>query len=55
VDGTKWWIYEIVDAADIPVRKSSSWAARVVLSGVLLIVIFGGVTYLLALRWLKQD
>jgi hypothetical protein len=55
VNGTKWWIYEIMDAADIPARKASFWARRVVLSGVLLIFIFGFITYRLALRWLKDD
>lgn len=52
VAGTKWWVYEIMDSADIPARRSSFWAKRVVLSGVLLIIIFGFVTYKLARRWL---
>jgi hypothetical protein len=55
VSGSKWWIYEITDSADIPARKTSSWAWRVVLSGVSLIFIFGVITYVLALRWLKQE
>lgn len=55
VAGTKWWIYEIVDEADLPARRSSFWAVRVVVSGVLLILIFGVVSYFLALRWLKGD
>ncbi|HAT71900.1 MAG TPA: hypothetical protein DCS63_03695 [Elusimicrobia bacterium] len=53
VAGTKWWLYEIIDAADLPARQSSFWAVRVVVSGVLLIFIFAGVSYLLALRWLS--
>ncbi|OGR68247.1 MAG: hypothetical protein A2081_06035 [Elusimicrobia bacterium GWC2_61_19] len=55
VGGTKWWLYEIVDAADMPARKASFWAMRVVLSGVLMIILFGVITYLLALRWLKAE
>jgi len=55
VSGSKWWIYEIMDSGDLPSRKASSWAKRVVLSGILLIVIFGFVTYRLALRWLKEE
>jgi len=54
VVGSKWWLYEIMDSADIPVRKGAAWAWRVVLSGVLLIVIFGVISYVLALRWLRD-
>lgn len=53
VGGSKWWIYEIMDSGDLPVRRASSWAWRVVLSGVALILIFGVITYALALRWLN--
>jgi hypothetical protein len=53
VGGSKWWIYEIMDPADMPARKTSFWAVRVVLSGVLLILIFGVVSYKLARLWLK--
>lgn len=53
VGGSKWWVYEIMDAGDLPARKASSWAWRVVLSGVLLIMIFGVITWRLALYWLK--
>jgi hypothetical protein len=52
VAGSKGWIYEIMDRADIPVRRGASWAWRVVLSGILLTVIFGFIAYSLALRWL---
>ena len=55
VGGSKWWIYEIMDSGNIPVRRASSWAWRVVLSGILLIVLFGGITYWLALHWLKPE
>ncbi|MDD5208680.1 MAG: hypothetical protein PHV36_04790 [Elusimicrobiales bacterium] len=55
VGGSKWWIYEIMDAADLPARKASSWAWRVVLSGVFLILLFSAVTYKLALYWLKPE
>jgi hypothetical protein len=55
VGGSKWWIYEIMDSADLPARKTSSWAWRVVISGVLLIIIFAAVTYRLALYWLRQN
>lgn len=54
VSGSKWWIYEILDTADIPAREGASWAWRVVLSGVLLIIIFGAVSYRLARYWLKD-
>ena len=55
VDGSKWWVYEIMDSGDLPARQASSWAWRVVLSGVLLIVIFGVITWKLALYWLKPE
>lgn len=55
VGGSKWWIYEIMDSGDLPTRKASSWAWRVVLSGVLLIIIFGVITWRLALYWLKEE
>jgi len=55
VGGSKWWVYEIMDSGDLPARQASSWAWRVVLSGVLLIVIFGVITWKLALYWLKPE
>ncbi len=54
VPGSKWWIYEIMDSADIPVRVVSSWAWRIVMSGVALIILFGLITFRLALYWLKE-
>jgi len=55
VGGSKWWIYEMMDSVEIPTRKGSSWAWRVVVSGILLILIFSAVTYSLALYWLKDN
>ena len=55
VGGSKWWVYEIMDSGDLPARQASSWAWRVVLSGVLLIIIFGVITWRLALYWLKPE
>lgn len=52
VPGTAWWVYELQDAADMPARRASSWAWRVVLSGVLLILIFSGAALSLARHWL---
>lgn len=54
VGGSKWWIYEIMDPSDMPVQKTSFWAVRVVLSGVLMILLFGAISYKLALLWLKE-
>lgn len=54
VGGSKWWIYEIMDPSDMPVHKASSWAVRVVFSGIMLIIMFGIVSYNLALLWLKD-
>ncbi|MBI5744983.1 MAG: cache domain-containing protein, partial [Elusimicrobia bacterium] len=50
VSGTRWWMYEIMDSADVPVRRASDWARRVVLSGIALNVVFGVLSYLLAVR-----
>ena len=55
VAGSKWWIYEIMDSVDMPVRKASSWAWRVVVSGILLIFLLGMITFRLALYWLKEE
>ncbi len=54
VGGSKWWIYEIMDAADMPARNIPPWALRVVVSGMLLIFIFGIISYRLAVYWLKD-
>ncbi|MDD2804867.1 MAG: cache domain-containing protein [Elusimicrobiales bacterium] len=55
VAGTKWWVYEVMDAGDAPARRASSWAWRVVTSGVLLILLFSIVAYKLAAYWLKPS
>lgn len=52
VPGSRWWIYEIMDTADIPAYTGTPRAVRVVFSGVLMIIIFGFLTYSLAVRWL---
>jgi hypothetical protein len=52
VSGTRWWVFEIMDAADMPAYAGSAWARRVVVSGVLLIVMFGFISYKLAQFWL---
>ncbi|MGD9642335.1 MAG: cache domain-containing protein [Elusimicrobiales bacterium] len=55
VAGSGWWTYEIIDAADLPARKVSYWAWRVVLAGVALMFIFGVVALKLARYWLGGD
>ena len=50
--GTDWWVYEIMDAADMPVYTSTSWAWYIVVAGVLLIVIFSFISLKLAGIWL---
>lgn len=55
VGGSKWWIYELMDPSDMPGLKTSSWAVRVVLSGVLLMFILGAISYKLALIWVKEE
>ncbi len=55
VGGSKWWIYEIMDSGALPARKASSWAWRIVLSGILLIILFGAITCKLALYWFKGE
>lgn len=54
VPGSKWWIYEIADPRGIPAARTSAKVRQVIFSGVMLIVIFGLLTYLLALRWLVR-
>lgn len=52
VAGSKWWVYELMDAADLPARRVAYWAWRVILSGIALIIFFGVITWKLAERWL---
>lgn len=55
VAGSGWWIYEVMDAADLPARKVSYRAWRVILAGVALMFIFGVVALRLARYWLGGD
>ena len=52
ISGTRWWVFEVVDASRPLDYASGFWAKRVILSGVLLILIFSYITYKLALIWL---
>jgi len=52
ISGTRWWVFEVADASQ-SFRSGGFWAARVILIGVLLILIFSFITYKLALLWLK--
>jgi len=53
IAGTRWWVFEVVDAS-APLNYSAAlWAGRVVLTGVFLILIFSFISYKLALMWLK--
>lgn len=54
VAGSDWWIYEIMDSADLPARKTSYWAWRIVISGILMMVFFGFLSYSLAAFWLRD-
>jgi hypothetical protein len=52
VQGTRWWLFETIDASN-PLRYATSfWVKRVILTGVLLVLIFSFISYRLALRWL---
>ena len=52
VSGTKWWVFEIMDAVDMPAYTGSAWAWRVIVSGILLIIIFSFISCKLAQLWL---
>ena len=52
ISGTRWWVFEVVDASRPLNYYSASWAKRVILIGVMLILIFSFISYKLALRWL---
>lgn len=54
VPGTRWWVYEIMDAAGIPAYKGAARAWRVVFLSFLLIICFGFASYHLAVRWLVR-
>lgn len=52
IGGTRWWIFETVDASRTLNYKSDFWAKRVVGIGILLILIFGALSYKFATMWL---
>ncbi|MFA6434729.1 MAG: cache domain-containing protein [Elusimicrobiales bacterium] len=54
ISGTRWWVFEVVDASKMPGYPAAFWATRVVLTGVLLILIFSFITWKLALLWLQR-
>ncbi|HBA61107.1 MAG TPA: hypothetical protein DCZ92_09870 [Elusimicrobia bacterium] len=54
VPGSKWWLYEIVDPDGVPSIGTPSRVKQVIFSGIMIIFMFGIVTYLLALRWLVR-
>lgn len=52
ISGTRWWIFETVDASRTLNYKKDFWARKVVAIGILLIVIFGALSYKFAMMWL---
>ncbi|MBU2574621.1 MAG: cache domain-containing protein [Elusimicrobia bacterium] len=52
ISGTRWWIFEAVDSERAPDYRRASWAKRVIGIGILLMLIFGFMSYKLALLWL---
>ena len=52
ITGTRWWVFEVVDASRSLGYSSEVWVKRVVLTGILLILIFSFISYRLALLWL---
>ncbi|PIU20430.1 MAG: hypothetical protein COT18_02305 [Elusimicrobia bacterium CG08_land_8_20_14_0_20_59_10] len=54
VPGSRWWIYEIADPRRIPAVRTSANVRQVIFSGIMLIMIFGLLTYVLAMRWLVR-
>jgi hypothetical protein len=52
VPGIKWWVYNRVKLKHVLSYSSAYWVRRVVLSGVVLIIIFGIITEKLASFWL---
>lgn len=51
IEGTKWWIVNIVELSRIIDFGYLSWARRVVLSGVILIIIFSYISVLIVERF----
>ncbi len=54
VGGSKWWMYEIVNADSLRAGRSFSWARRVFFSGICIIIILGVMSYFLALQWVGK-
>ncbi|OGS49905.1 MAG: hypothetical protein A3J79_11205 [Elusimicrobia bacterium RIFOXYB2_FULL_62_6] len=52
ISGTRWWIFEAVDSDRTLNYRSDFWAKRVVGIGLLLIIIFGVMSYKFAIMWL---
>jgi len=52
ISGTRWWVFEVVDAAGPLNYTASFWAKRVIFIGILLILIFSFISYELAQIWL---
>ena len=52
IAGTRWWVFEVVDASRPLDHSSDRWVMRVILTGILLIFIFSFISYRLALLWL---
>ncbi len=52
INGTRWWVFEVVDSSKPLNYPAAFWAKRVILTGVLLILIFSFISYKLALLWL---
>ena len=55
ITGTRWWVFEIVDASRPLNYSTAFWAKRVIFIGVLLILIFSFISYKLALKWLVSE
>jgi len=57
ITGTRWWVFEVVDASRPLDYFSELWVKRVIMTGVLLMLIFSFISYKLALSWLvpKQE
>ncbi len=52
ISGTRWWVFEVVDATRPLNYTAAFWAKRVIIIGILLILIFSFISYKLAQRWL---
>lgn len=52
IRGTRWWVFEVLDASRTLNYPAAFWAKRVIFIGVLLILLFSFFSYKLALLWL---